>query len=143
MSRPIKLRGRSTVQLVGDDQWLYGFGVHVVELADGGEEWWLYTENGTYQVDPETVGQYTDYYGLEFYDNDIIAIFCDCDSEFGCYHRDGIYKVTWNCETAGYALERQHDGKLVSLDEYGEENMRVIGNVWENPELWEGDSKDA
>ncbi|MEK3849891.1 MULTISPECIES: YopX family protein [Paenibacillus] len=89
----------------------------------------------SHPVDPETVGQYVNYYGIEFYNSDIMLIACDCDSEYGCTHNDGIYTVVWNKETAGYALKSQSNGRLYPLDEYGEENMHVAGNIHDNPEL--------
>ncbi len=137
--REYKFRGRSIEPLVGDDQWLYGFGVHVVAYVDGRKEYWLHTESGTYLVDPETVGQYTNYYGIEFYDGDIISVDCDCDSEYGCTHPDGRYLVVWNEETAGYALKSLNNRIFYALDNFGEENMHNIGNRWDNPDLLEGE----
>ncbi|MBD7967738.1 hypothetical protein [Paenibacillus gallinarum] len=77
--REYKFRGISIEPLVGDDQWVHGLGVHVVELTDGGKEYWLYTANGTYQVDPESVGQYTGVHDdtdeqEELYDGDIAEL---------------------------------------------------------------------
>jgi hypothetical protein len=92
-----------------------------------------------HEVEPETVGQYTNYYGLEFYDGDVISVDCDCDSEYGCTHSPGKYLVVWNEETAGYALKNLNNRIFYSLDNYGEENMHNIGNRWDNPDLLEGE----
>ncbi|WP_025719021.1 YopX family protein [Paenibacillus polymyxa] len=77
--------------------------------------------------------QYTNYYGLEFFDDDLIAVACDCDSEYGCNHGEEIYKVVWDKSMAGYRLKK--GDRTVNLDEFGEENMRVVGNIHDNPEL--------
>ncbi|MGG4500414.1 YopX family protein [Paenibacillus polymyxa] len=140
--RDIKFRGISVERLVGDNQWLEGFGVDFCEMTDGTTEAYLYTNfNGVCRVIPETVGQYVNYYGIEFYNGDIMLIACDCDSEYGCTHNDGIYTVVWNKETAGYALKSQSNGRLYALDEFGEENVHIAGNIHDNPELLQGANK--
>ncbi|RUT48556.1 hypothetical protein EJP82_01025 [Paenibacillus anaericanus] len=151
--REYEFRAKSIEPLVGDDQWLYGFGVHVVELSDGGKEYWLYTANGTYQVDPETVGQFTrktDFKGLKIWEGDIA-------------------KQTYHTQTGNvfdgtdFTLDGYHIGEVVITASkgvciknpihYSEDNDRVevtkqyksiagyrcvvIGNVHDNPELLE------
>lgn len=134
--RDYKFRGKSIEPLVGDDQWLYGFGVHVVELTDGGKEYWLYTDNGPYQVDPETVGQYTglkDRNCKEIYEDDVV------DVENGKYK--GIVK--FNEQDLSYVIEDKTGGYgFVNGQTYDERpeyrTYEVIGNRWDNPDLLEG-----
>ena len=92
---------------------------------------------GFHEVDPTTVGQVITYYGKEFAKGDLIAIPCYCDSEYGCSHGDGIYEFCWNQEIAGYALRLKGKGRFESLDNYDVDDMTVIGNRWDNPELLE------
>lgn len=124
--RDIKFRGKrlDNGEWVFGDIWQHNGRVDIVDH-----------KANMFPVDPETVGQYVNYYGIEFYDGDIMLIACDCDSEYGCTHNDGIYTVVWNKETAGYALKSQSNGRLFPLDEYGEENMHTAGNIYDNPEL--------
>ncbi|MEC0241999.1 hypothetical protein P4H66_19535 [Paenibacillus dokdonensis] len=115
--------------------YLIGTDVIVGDIVDWDDEYfctefWL-------KVDPETVGQYCNYYGLEFCDKDIISIACDCDSEYGCSHPDGKYLAVWDEETAGYVLESMRSGRKYSLDTFGVENMHVIGNGFEDSDLLE------
>lgn len=136
MSREIKFRGRR----VDNGDWVYGCLIGNDVIVGNIVEWdseYFCTEFWL-KVDPETVGQYNNYFGLEFYDGDKISVACDCDSEFGCSHGESICVVVWDKETAGYALKEK--GKLISLDNYGIENMHVIGNIYENPELLESRS---
>lgn len=150
MSRLIKLRGKSTEPLVGDDQWLYGFGVHVVELADGGEEWWLYTENGTFQVDPETVGQIFDFGdrdGGELYPGDIVKTIHTklvddgidddpfCKGQVEEYEKIGVLEYHRGY-TFGPRL-RWRKGHMMIPNTSTLWRMKAvkIGNIYENPEL--------
>jgi hypothetical protein len=139
MKHEIKFRGKK-VQMRGSmdtsEAGEFVFGSYV---WDGYEHFIITDENIEWCVDPETVGQYTDYYGLEFYDGSIISVACDCDSEYGCTHPDGKYLVVWDEDTAGYALKSIRNGRLHPLDEYGVENMQVIGDRWDNPDLLEGE----
>ncbi|MCM3492869.1 YopX family protein [Paenibacillus lactis] len=128
--REYKFRGRSIEPLVGDDQWLYGFGVHVVELTDGGKECWLYTENGPYQVDPETVGQYTglpDRNGKEIYEGDIVRGATDIFNQF-------TGKVVY----AGARYVVDGIGKYAKIREELPSSYEVIGSIYDNPDLLEG-----
>lgn len=84
-----------------------------------------------HEVDPETVGQYCEYFSLKFYKGDIVEIPCDCDCEYGCSHGPGIYEVIWSKEYAGFLLKSKATGRTYVLEEFGEENMHVIGNIWE------------
>ncbi|MDF2815717.1 MAG: hypothetical protein K0Q81_1917 [Paenibacillus sp.] len=125
---------------IDNKEWVYGYligkNVIVGEIVEWDSEY--FNTEFWRKVDPETVGQYNNYFGLEFHDGDIISIACDCDSEYGCTHPDGIYVVVWNEYTAGYALKSLRTGYLESLDNYGVENMHVIGNRWEHPHLLGG-----
>lgn len=134
--RDYRFRGRSIEPLMGDDQWLYGFGVHIVGLTDGGKEYWLYTDNGTYQVDPETVGQYTglrdskstEEYpgGQEIYEGDILGAPGNLSDDL-----DYIGYVMWDEEAARFETECK-DTRFAFIPN---EEVEVIGNIYEHPHL--------
>jgi hypothetical protein len=127
-----KFRGKhvSLVDQFDSGQWVHGYlsAHNYINSEELG---------GEMLVDPATVGQVITYYGKEFAKGDLIAIPCYCDSEYGCSHGDGIYEFCWNQEIAGYALRLKGKGRFESLDNYDVDDMTVIGNRWDNPELLE------
>jgi len=118
--REIKFRGKR----VDNGQWVYG---DITRIFPAGKiigivDWEFRI---VHEVDPETVGQYTglkDKNGIEIYEGDIIRI--EGFSEpMTVYFKDGCFG--WG---------KQHYGKY-SFDPFGIEQLEVIGNIFDNPEL--------
>lgn len=143
--REYKFRAKAIEEMADGNQTVYGFGVHVVELADGSKEYVLYNENGTYHVDPETVGQYAEAEGK--YEGDIIE-FEDMGEE-GYEYKEG-YDFTNRAvivfENGRFTLDMFIDtnsGVLEEIDDHEAtysviQHGRVVGNRWDNPELLGG-----
>lgn len=152
--REIKYRGLNT-----KGEWVYGDLIKTSpSRADGSVTCWIKpndrlglgaistpTDNFI-EVEPETVGQFTGKYcgGDEIYEGDVIEIRFFDDFSNDCvtveYEEDdpSIYtaKVHWDC--AGYWLFSEKDATWFfpqSLDDCA--NIKVIGNIYENPELLE------
>lgn len=118
--KEMKIRGKSMEPLVGGNDWVIGFGVHRVELADGGMEAILYTESGTYSVYPDSVGVsigLEDKAGNELFDQDILEW---DEREWGDPYNE---EVRW-------------DYDLLSMRKNDWRNFcKVIGNRFDHPEL--------
>ncbi|GAV11459.1 YopX family protein [Paenibacillus sp. NAIST15-1] len=142
MSRQIKFRGKR----LDNGELVYGSLIrrydrpHKVYIPFG---YWIYVnENTCHEVDPETVGQYfgrLDGNSKEIYKGDIIEysyVYNGETRKFTAY-------VDWSDELLGYCL-RNMDGTWKSeAHSYDfEANSVIIGNIYENPKLWEGDIKD-
>ena len=126
MNREIKFRG----QQINTKKWVYGY---------------LYRNKGLYVIceniryaeeEPillDTVGQYTgldDKNGKEIYEGDIVKL----DSNM--LKITGI--VTYHNNEAVFVLEDLHD-EIEECLWYMQEDLEVIGNIYDNPELLRGE----
>ena len=152
--RPIKLRGRvieapdyNNALTVGE--WVEGFyytecGNHYIMQDNQRSGKDLLKRNVLYQVDPETVGQFTgllDKNSKEIYDGDVVK-WDDCSN--GRYWRFAVVviypDITFNCARivqVGDILNSSADtfrfGSFMYKDTYN--HLMVIGNIHDNPEL--------
>lgn len=133
---------------VDNGEWVEGFYVHLLD-GKGRESHRIYTGYAEtdcgdfypdwYEVDPDTVGQYTgltDKNGKKIFEGDIVDI-----GEMICTV-NGQYLVVYSTTNHCWALERSvvhHHHYFTFSDLNGfAESCEVIGNIHDNPELLEG-----
>lgn len=131
--RTIKFRGRR----LDNKGWVFGnlalcdngrAFIHL--LVDADEDCWLHWE-----VDPNTVGQFTGIFdgdGTEIYEGDLL--FCDKYLSFP-------YKIHWTQHFSGFLGTAKNRNTIVLSKEYLYIGFKVIGNIYDNPELMEGVKK--
>lgn len=132
--RPIKFRGKR----VDTDEWIYGD-----LLTSNGTECeisdWDKVDYSRYDVIPETVGQFTGYLDenkQEVYEDDIVRCIDPDGEEYvtTVRHDGGAFAIdVVSCDYDYSAI-----GWAIDVDV---EEMRVIGNIYDNPELLEGGEK--
>lgn len=134
-------RGKRT----DNGEWVYGYYVHrrkrmgifgqTVTDLDRESDWIISFRDGTpYEVDPETVGQYTglpDKNGKKIFKGDIINI----SSVVATTIMELTAVVQRNLKTANYELKGYgyNPISLEGVQYWG----KVIGNIYDNPELLE------
>lgn len=123
-------------------EWVEGYyafidGVHYIytgKTRSGG----LYVVAESFEVDPETLCQYTgltDKNGNKIWENDIIGFLDASQYDNGYLEHYCIGQVVWDEETVSFQVtERLSCESYEALD--GE--CEVIGNIFDNPELLEG-----
>lgn len=120
--REIKFRGRGAPR---GKQWFYGdLDTHTSGVC-------ILDNDALHAVVPETVGQFTgltDANGQEIYEGDIIEM------NRGCYERDGIHTdFIFHAVVCWVKNGFMYKGPGIFGSTF--DNVKVIGNVHDNPEL--------
>ena len=140
--REILFRGK----LISSGEWVYGSYVHCPHpvCIGSGHPYcmWVPATNPdetttVIEVDPETVGQYTgltDCFGIKIFEGDIIEINHPYAGKF-------VSEVIWDMDC--WSLKDFYftcfDYPNMAFSE-GTEYMKVIGNIFDNPELLGGEN---
>ena len=128
--REVLFRGKRT----DNGEWVKGYlyithtGAHEIGSYDAE----INIERLTFDVIPETVGQYTgltDKNGKRIFEGDIVSL---------VKHDGLIYKVVY--VPCRYELVNSKGVNCFVLDIYKSENIEVIGNIHDNPELLGGEN---
>ena len=132
--RKIKFRGKAVQDYtsfglnIKKGEWVYGY------LAIYSSKPYIITPETSYwiEVDPETVGQYTtidDINGKEIYEGDIVK---NLNTAYDKGYEDTIAIV----EFRNGAFVETYWGNVLAVYP----NLEVLGNIYDNPELVEGQS---
>ena len=126
-----------------NDKWVQGL------LAHTDNKWYISNKEGmpfAFDVRPETIGQYTglkDKNGIKIYEGDIVKF---DEYKYEKLVQSIISEIKWCEELCSLSLvvsERQGTrGTLSHLLDYNKE-VRVIGNIFDNPELLEQEENDG
>jgi uncharacterized phage protein (TIGR01671 family) len=128
--REIKFRGKR----LDNGEWVYGYYYTQIITHAGNRksrDHFMRTEqNIRYEVDPDTVGQYTglkDKNGKEIYEGDIVESF-----DHGQVRQ--LYLVKFNKGCFGASLDNI-SFYFLTFDHVCVEQIKIIGNIYENPDL--------
>ena len=130
---------------IGDGAPLPGHWVFGGILPGKGDHSIIYAvdENGLfddkYPVHSDTVGQYaskSDCNGFRIFEHDLLHIRTQNIDE-----EDGVFEVLWDNEGAKFVAVS--NGLSVDLGELMDMQMKIVGNIHDNPELLEVATDDA
>ena len=128
--REVIFRGKRT----DNGKWVKGYLyiTHIGSHEIGSYDAEINIERLTFDVIPETVGQFTgltDKNGVRIFEGDIVSL---------VKHDGLIYKVVY--VPCRYELVNSKGVNCFVLDIYKSENIEVIGNIHDNPELLGGEN---
>ena len=131
--REVIFRGKRT----DNGKWVKGYLyiTHIGSHEIGSYDAEINIERLTFDVIPETVGQYTgltDKNGKRIFEGDIVSL---------VKHDSLIYKVVY--VPCRYELVNSKGVNCFVLDIYKSENIEVIGNIYDNPELLGGENNGS
>lgn len=138
MSREILLKAKrkNWRELPKEEWWVEGNYVKTVFIHDEGYEHYIIEikkGGGTFEIDPETICQYTgliDKNGKQIWENDIVRIENSMDEGIG---KIEFYGGMWY-------VDGEPSNSLYDIMEYDDiAEIEVVGNIFDNPELMEGD----
>ena len=131
--REVIFRGKRT----DNGKWVKGYLyiTHIGSHEIGSYDAEINIERLTFDVIPETVGQYTgltDKNGVRIFEGDIVSL---------VKHDSLIYKVVY--VPCRYELVNSKGVNCFVLDIYKSENIEVIGNIHDNPEILKGGGENG
>lgn len=134
MNREILFRGKK----VNDGKWEYGC-FYREDTTDSGKSFIVVNDFGFIEVIHETVGQFTgltDRNGEKIFEGDIVIYL-----QTGVKYSIGIGKCIVRDNVSGYGVYLQgingniHDKVLLNTDYTVLSMIKIIGNIYDNPEL--------
>lgn len=148
--RTIKFRAKVKTINIGCDKnvgdWVCG-DLHLLSKIPH-----IHTNSRKYIIDTETIGQFTGLYDCnekEIYEGDIVEwtfFYNDIVGNGGAIYRDTIVKGVIEWEQGGFIL-KVTENDFENAGQYGisslvtdtENDVIVIGNIYDNPELLKGE----
>ena len=136
--REYKFRGMR----IDANQWIYGYIFKTKKSnPQGNETYWIFNDNGKFKVIPESMGESLvrrDKSGKEIYESDVVKWVNN-------YGEENIGWIRYSKAVACFNVVLIKGSYLPfytgSVRNFGWSDLRVIGNVCENPELLGGEEK--
>lgn len=134
---------RETTYCIKEDYDRNPVPIHHCIAVNEMTDWGLPNKLRLYEVDPETICQFTglcDKYGNKIWENDIVKTASDIYAQV----KSGLY-------TTGFALEECNQGFYVDFSDetylrhelgYWNNKVEVRGNIFDNPELLQEESDE-
>ncbi len=114
-------------------EWIYDSETYI---RDGDGIWLSDDDLNVVQVQEDTVGQYTglkDKNGEKIFEGDIVKYSTTCE----------IFTVAWHGSFAEFVISKPNKATRGSKDMYlVNRYCEVIGNIYDNPELLEGEENE-
>lgn len=133
--REILFRGKA----LKTSEWVFGF-VQKKQVI-GGVNWLIHEDlrastayHAPIVINPSTIGQYTgltDKNGTKIFEGDILELINNDEDK-------SYYNVVWSTEDCRFKIREINLGEFFDdCDSWVHENMSVVGNIYDNPELLE------